>query len=245
MERHQANHTLYLLSAGSRQRPKPYSTPMVFYFHCLHLVHYLFKSNLGIGFHPMFASRLMMWRQNGPTTKILISFIAASWATPSKTGPDLSAKVTSTFNHINGLISFSMSYIVSINPLIFTCRHTKPGGYVEFIDLDVNWVSPDGSLKPEHASLKFNREFLKASRKAGTEPSPGPLLEGLLKDAGFEGVVAHKYIWPVGTWPADRHLVSNPNRVNLRPLVPCKNQLPPRAAPCIIPKEIKFTSKSE
>lgn len=105
----------------------------------------------------------------------------------------------------------------SVNTLILTCRHTKPGGYVEFIDLDLNWVSPDGSLSSEHASLKFNREFLKASRKAGTEPSPGPLLEGLLKGAGFEGIVAQKYIWPVGTWPADRHLVNRPQPGQSRP----------------------------
>lgn len=105
----------------------------------------------------------------------------------------------------------------SSNTLILTCRHTKPGGYVEFIDLDLNWVSPDSSLSPEHASLKFNREFLKASRKAGTEPCPGPLLEGLLKGAGFEDVVARKYIWPVGTWPADRHLVSRPQPAQSQP----------------------------
>lgn len=165
----------------------------------------------------MFALRLMMWRQNGPITKILILFTAASWATPSKTGPDLFAKVTSTFAYTNCHNSFSVNYLVVSQTLILTCRHTKPGGYVEFIDLDLNWVSPDSSLSPEHASLKFNREFLKASRKAGTEPCPGPLLEGLLKGAGFEDVVAQKYIWPVGTWPADRHLVSRPQPAQSQP----------------------------
>lgn len=87
-------------------------------------------------------------------------------------------------------------------------RHLQPGGYAEFIDLDLEWTSPDGSLTEDHASLKFNQEFRKASRAANAEPCPGPLLEGHLKDAGFEGVVAQKYVWPVGTWPADRHLVS-------------------------------------
>lgn len=85
-------------------------------------------------------------------------------------------------------------------------EHLQPGGYAEFIDLDLEWTSPDGSLTEDHASLKFNQEFRKASRAANAEPCPGPLLEGHLKDAGFEDVVAQKYVWPVGTWPADRHL---------------------------------------
>lgn len=133
----------------------------------------------------------------------------------------------------------------SIDPLIFTRRHTKPGGYVEFIDLDVTWVSPDGSLSPEHASLKFNREFLKASRKAGTEPCPGPLLEGFLKDAGFEDVVAHQYIWPVGTWPADRHLVSNLNESILNPPFLAKTSHLLRLPLHIIEGDPKFASKPE
>lgn len=57
-----------------------------------------------------------MWRQNGPITKLLISFIAASWATPSKTGPDLFAKVTSTLTYTNCLTSFSMNYLVVSQP---------------------------------------------------------------------------------------------------------------------------------
>ncbi|MCJ1269642.1 hypothetical protein MMC22_009534 [Lobaria immixta] len=85
-------------------------------------------------------------------------------------------------------------------------EHLQPGGYAEFIDLDLEWTSPDGSLTEDHASLKFNQEFRKASRAANAEPCPGPLLEGHLKDAGFEDVVTQKYVWPVGTWPADRHL---------------------------------------
>lgn len=86
-------------------------------------------------------------------------------------------------------------------------RHTKPGGWVEFIDLDLAWQSPDGSLKQEHASLKFNNEFINAMRKADMEPCPGPLLEGWVKDAGFSDVHHEKYVLPIGTWPADKHLV--------------------------------------
>ena len=39
------------------------------------------------------------------------------------------------------------------------------------------------------------------------EPCPGPLLEEWVKDAGFVDVVHQKFPFPVGTWPADKHLV--------------------------------------
>ncbi len=127
-----------------------------------------------------------------------------------------------SYAYVADCLSISRAYPWLITSIFLASRHNKPGGYVEFIDLDVNWVSPDGSLTEDHASLKFNREFLKASRLAGVEPCPGPLLEGLLKDAGFENVVAEKYIWPVGTWPADRHLVSY--SITLLAHGPYKNQ---------------------
>ena len=48
-----------------------------------------------------------------------------------------------------------------------------------------------------------------AMRKANIEPSPGPRLEGWVKDAGFTDVHHEKCILPVGTWPSDKHLVSD------------------------------------
>ncbi|KAI4289606.1 MAG: hypothetical protein L6R35_001117 [Caloplaca aegaea] len=85
-------------------------------------------------------------------------------------------------------------------------EYAKPGGWVEFIDLDVTWVSPDGSLKETNAIKRFNSEFIKMSRENNIESCPGLYLEGWMKDAGFQGVQAEKFVWPVGTWPKDKHL---------------------------------------
>ena len=46
-----------------------------------------------------------------------------------------------------------------------------------------------------------------ASRQSGLDPCPGPILETLLQQAGFTDIKAEKHVWPVGTWPADKHLV--------------------------------------
>ena len=51
------------------------------------------------------------------------------------------------------------------------------------------------------------------------EPCPGPLLEGWLKDAGFKGVAAERHVWPVGTWPADKHLVKKSQRLDMYTLM--------------------------
>ena len=76
----------------------------------------------------------------------------------------------------------------------------------------MEWKSPDGSLTPKHVSKHFNTVFLDVSRASGLEPCPGPLLEGWLKDAGFIDVVAERHVWPVGSWPADKHLASRVQR---------------------------------
>ena len=84
--------------------------------------------------------------------------------------------------------------------------HTKAGGYTELIDFDLNWISPDGSLD-NRPLQKLNADFIEGSLKAGKDACPGPKLEQYLKDANFEDVHAEKFIVPVGTWPADKHLV--------------------------------------
>lgn len=86
-------------------------------------------------------------------------------------------------------------------------RNVKPGGWAEFIDLDLTWTSPDGSLKEEHAGKKFNNVFIKTCRDTGIEACPGLYLEGWMKDAGFQNVRTEKFILPVGTWPKDKTLV--------------------------------------
>ncbi|MCJ1388337.1 hypothetical protein MMC18_001183 [Xylographa bjoerkii] len=91
--------------------------------------------------------------------------------------------------------------------LVKQCHEfTKPGGWAEFVDIDLAWVSPDNSMPADSACLKINTEFIKATRDAGMEPSPGPLVEGMMKDVGFVNIHHQRYPLPVGTWPADKHL---------------------------------------
>lgn len=87
-------------------------------------------------------------------------------------------------------------------------RFTTPNGYTELVDVDVTWRSPDNSLRPNSICKTMNAEFLRASRAAGFEPSPGPLLEEYLKGAGFKNIKVQKHPVPIGPWALDTHLVS-------------------------------------
>jgi hypothetical protein len=89
-------------------------------------------------------------------------------------------------------------------------RFVKPGGYAEFVDFDVEYITPDNSLVPGSDVHNLNRMFIDQTRKMNIEPCPGKYLEKWMKAAGFEGVTATKRFLPLGTWPADKHLVSCP-----------------------------------
>ncbi|KAK0654946.1 S-adenosyl-L-methionine-dependent methyltransferase [Cercophora newfieldiana] len=79
----------------------------------------------------------------------------------------------------------------------------NPGGWAEFQDFDLEYYSDDGSLREEHDVMKWDRLFLEAVRKTGREVSPGPRLEGWVRDAGFQGVLHRKFKFPIGPWPLD------------------------------------------
>ncbi|KAI9773254.1 MAG: hypothetical protein M1839_002166, partial [Geoglossum umbratile] len=80
---------------------------------------------------------------------------------------------------------------------------TKPGGWVEFQDFDLQYYSEDGSLRPDHNLYRWISDLLEASTLAGREPCPGPKLEGWVRGAGFQNVHHEKRVLPVGGWPKD------------------------------------------
>jgi hypothetical protein len=94
------------------------------------------------------------------------------------------------------------------SPGLVNCRHTKVGGWAEFVDFDMRYYSEDGTLKPEHHSTKWIANINDACRKMGRESSPGPLLEGWLRDAGYKNIWHKVFPLPLGMWPKDPSLVS-------------------------------------
>jgi hypothetical protein len=71
----------------------------------------------------------------------------------------------------------------------------------------MNVYSSDESLSDDNPLRTWNQDILKAAKSIGREPNPGPLLAGLLNDAGFVSVKEEVYRVPIGTWPRDKKLV--------------------------------------
>ncbi|KAI9775202.1 MAG: hypothetical protein M1839_001390 [Geoglossum umbratile] len=88
-----------------------------------------------------------------------------------------------------------------------TFEYTRPGGWAEFQDLDINMYSDDDTFAEDLDLKKWNVQLIEGYSKLAREPCPGPKLEGWLKDAGFENVTHRQYKLPVGPWPRDKHHV--------------------------------------
>lgn len=86
----------------------------------------------------------------------------------------------------------------------FAC--TKPGGWAEFQDWDINLYSQDESLSATSPMRRFQDLVIASREGAGYLTNPGPELEKWMKDAGFVDVKATKYVVPFGPWPKDKAL---------------------------------------
>ncbi|ORY11164.1 S-adenosyl-L-methionine-dependent methyltransferase [Clohesyomyces aquaticus] len=80
----------------------------------------------------------------------------------------------------------------------------KPGGWVEFQELDLQYYSEDGSFKDSSAMAGWLKILLDSSRNAGRDPCPGPKVEGWVKEAGFRNVVHQKIKVPIGPWAKEK-----------------------------------------
>jgi hypothetical protein len=88
-----------------------------------------------------------------------------------------------------------------------TTSNLAPGGWAEFQDWDCTLRSEDGSTKGTSIEQYYN-VIIAAYTDAGYEIGPGPLLEGWLREAGFENIHVEKFLIPMGGWPKNEHQVS-------------------------------------
>ncbi|KAE8362373.1 S-adenosyl-L-methionine-dependent methyltransferase [Aspergillus caelatus] len=92
------------------------------------------------------------------------------------------------------------------NLLRQTFKFTKPGGWVEFQDFEMQFYTTNGEFKTGCPLDKWCTESIEGLRSVGLEPSPGPKLQQWFKDAGFTNVQQKVVPVPVGVWPKDKRL---------------------------------------
>ncbi|KAK2017752.1 methyltransferase domain-containing protein [Colletotrichum eremochloae] len=88
-------------------------------------------------------------------------------------------------------------------------RNLAPGGYIELQDNTFPIMSYEGSLPPTSAIARWSSMLMESTRLLGRPCDAPSQFKRLLEDAGFEGVVEIKRVWPIGNWAAGRrHFVT-------------------------------------
>jgi trans-aconitate methyltransferase len=93
-------------------------------------------------------------------------------------------------------------------------NHTKPGGYIEQVELDVRVMSDDGTLPLGSLLDGWGQNFLDCAQRAGRPLDTQLTMKARIEAAGFVDVQEVVYKCPIGSWPKDNRL-KDAGRINL------------------------------
>lgn len=96
--------------------------------------------------------------------------------------------------------AFALAPVIT---MLTCCRHLKPGGWLEQLEMSIVFRSDDGTVTHDHVFSVWSRTFIEAGEKFGKTFRIADLARRYIEDAGFEGVVEKKFKLPVGGWSSD------------------------------------------
>jgi len=82
--------------------------------------------------------------------------------------------------------------------------HTKPGGWCEFKDFDLNVISSDGTLPADSYLLRYHSLVFEALDIIKRDYAPGPKLKDWVVSAGYANVHEDVLAIPIGVWPKQK-----------------------------------------
>lgn len=99
------------------------------------------------------------------------------------------------FIHIRGLLG-----CISDWPELYSqaFRATKPGGWIENVEMDMHLKSNNRNVSPEHILFDWATPFIESGDKRGTtfDVAVAGRMKGWMEQAGFVGVIEKKYQVP-------------------------------------------------
>ena len=111
---------------------------------------------------------------------------------------------------VNQAFAFVLSSLST--PILQTSNHgdshTKPGGWCEFKDFDLDIISSDGSLPADSYLMKYHSLVFEALDKIGRDHAPGPKLKDWVASAGYKNIHEDVLAIPIGVWPKEKKYVS-------------------------------------
>jgi len=110
------------------------------------------------------------------------------------------ASNTFDFIHVRGL-----SGCISDWPALYSeaFRTTKPGGWLENVEMDMHLKSDNGSVSPGHILFDWATPFIESGDKVGRTFDVAGKMKGWMEDAGFVNVTEKRYKIPFGGWSSD------------------------------------------
>ncbi|KAK6209742.1 UMTA methyltransferase [Colletotrichum tabaci] len=196
MERLDMTHAMMVRALGNRLFLAPLEK---------HSVHEILDIGTGTG---IWAIEMGDMFENAAITGVDLSAIQPSWV-PSNVRFEIDDVESSwlhgrKFDYI--FCRFMAASIANWPKLVKNIfEHLKPGGWVEFHDMDPEIYSEDGTYTEKHATWQWNQTFLRTMRSIGRDPCPGPQLEGWVRDGGFNNVFHQRFKAPLGPWPKDAY----------------------------------------
>lgn len=88
-------------------------------------------------------------------------------------------------------------------PITDILRCTKPGGWLEHMDLSVVFESDDGTLSEDNILHGWGKIFVEAGERMGKTFEIHKYAQKYMSEAGFVDVKEHKFKLPVGPWSSD------------------------------------------
>ena len=84
--------------------------------------------------------------------------------------------------------------------------HTKPGGWLQQLEMSIEFKSDHGTVGPDHIMTQWSKTFIAAGEKMGKTFEIGVNAARLIRQAGFADVEERRYKLPVGRWAKDKKL---------------------------------------
>lgn len=85
-------------------------------------------------------------------------------------------------------------------------RHIRPGGWIDQLEMSIEFRSDDGTVTDNHVLAVWSKTFIEAGEKLGKTFRIADLAQGYMKEAGFKNVTEERFKLPVGPWSKDKRL---------------------------------------
>lgn len=83
-------------------------------------------------------------------------------------------------------------------------QHTAPGGWIQSMEIDIQFASDDGTLDTDHTMLQWSDIFFEAGEKMGKTFRVAHHTADWIADAGYQDLQSQWFKIPVGKWPKDK-----------------------------------------